>query len=107
MVFNPAEPSGLCALGRGRAGVRAGDAAGLALAELPAGRKAGSEDRRVLVGHPLPPATFPHVTASMGLAAHCMTAGAKTQAWARWAEQGLQRVLRALHGPKSDLFPKP
>ena len=91
VVVNPAKQSGLYALGRGRAGERAGYRAGLALAELPAGRKTGSKEGCFLAGHLLPLATSPHVTASMGPPALCMAAGAKTLSSTRWAEQSLYK----------------
>lgn len=91
VVVNPVQQSGLCALGRAGAGARAGDGAGLALIELPAGRKTGSQEGCFLTGHLLLPATSPHVTTSMGAVSLCMAAGARTMAWTRWAEQSLYK----------------
>lgn len=86
VVVNPAKQSGLCALGRPRAGVRTGYRAGLALAELPTSRKTSSKEGCFLSGRLPPSAISPHVTASMGPAAFCMVAGTKTLA-------GLSRVF--------------
>lgn len=96
VVVNPVKQSGLCALGSAGAGVRAVYRAGLAPTELPAGRKTSSKEGCFLAGHLLPPATSPHVTASMGPAALCMVAGAKTLAWTCWAEQSVYKGCREL-----------